>query len=60
MAEYEVHLRILALFISCERHQMSVPFHIGHTNGEYGWIDEPGLPQLEMVLKIFPKLKSLG
>lgn len=52
--------RVLALFKACEEYDMPVIFHMGHTNGEYGLIDELGLPRLEKALKAFPKLKFLG
>ena len=39
---------------------MPVIFHIGHTNGDYGLIDEYGLPRLEKTLKQFPNLKFLA
>ena len=39
---------------------MSVIFHIGDTNGDYGLIDEFGLPRLEKVLQMFPNLQFLG
>ena len=52
--------RVLALFRACEICEMPVTFHIGHTNGEYGLMDELHLPRLEKVLQMFPKLKFLG
>ena len=39
---------------------MPVIFHIGHTNGDYGLIDEFGLPRLEKTLQQFPNLKFLA
>jgi len=52
--------RVLALFRACEKCEMPLTFHIGHTNGEYGLIDELHLPRLEKVLQMFPKLKFLA
>ena len=48
------------LFRHAEACDMPVIFHIGHTNGDYGLIDEFGLPRLEKTLKEFPKLKFLA
>ncbi len=48
------------LFRCCEECGMPVTFHIGKKGGEYGLIDEKGLPKLEKVLKAFPKLLFLG
>lgn len=52
--------RVLKLFASCEKYDMPITFHIGRDNGEYGLIDDFGLPRLEKVLKMFPNLKFLG
>ena len=52
--------RVLALFKACEKYDMPITFHVGRDNGEYGLIDDFGLPRLEKVLKMFPKLKFLG
>lgn len=52
--------RVFALFKACERLNMPVVFHIGHTDGDYGLIDELGLPKLEKALKTFPNLIFLG
>ena len=52
--------RVFALFKACEEYDMPVIFHMGHTNGEYGLIDELNLPRLEKALATFPKLKFLG
>ena len=52
--------RVFALLKACEQCDMPIIFHMGHTNGEYGLIDDLGLPRLEKALKAFPKLKILG
>lgn len=52
--------RVLALFRDCESRNMPVTFHIGTKEGEYGLIDDYGLPRLEKCLQMFPKLKFLG
>lgn len=52
--------RVWNLFKHAEMCEMPVIFHIGHTNGDYGLIDEFGLPRLEKTLKQFPKLKFLA
>lgn len=52
--------RTMKMFEAAEKLGMPVIFHMGHTNGEYGLIDELGLPRLEKVLKAFPKLKIIG
>ncbi len=52
--------RVLALFKACEDNDMPITFHIGTPEGEYGLIDDFGLPRLEKVLKMFPKLRFLG
>ena len=53
--------RVLNLFKHCEKTNMPVIFHIGGSNGgDYGLIDEIGLPRLEKVLKMFPNLQFLG
>lgn len=52
--------RVYALFRACEKQDMPVTFHIGHTNGEYGLIDELGLPKLEKALQDFPNLRFLA
>ncbi len=51
---------VLNLFKHCEACDMPVTFHIGFCGNDYGLIDELGLPRLEKVLKMFPKLKFLG
>lgn len=53
--------KVLNLFKHCEACNMPVIFHIGGPNGhDYGLIDEIGLPRLEKVLQMFPKLQFLG
>jgi len=51
---------VLNLFKHCEACDMPVTFHIGYLGKEYGLVDEIGLPRLEKVLAMFPKLKFLG
>ena len=52
--------RVYALFAACERNHMPVTFHIGSAAGDYGLIDDFGLPRLEQALKDFPNLQFLG
>ena len=56
----KVRFSIWNLFKHAEICEMPVIFHIGHTNGDYGLIDEYGLPRLEKTLQQFPKLKFLA
>ena len=51
---------MLNLFRHAERVQLPVIFHVGKAGKDYGLIDELGLPRLEKVLGMFPKLKFLG
>lgn len=52
---------VLNLFHHAEKSGMPVTFHIGAPGGhDYGLIDEIGLPRLEKVLAMFPRLKFLG
>ncbi|MEA4824059.1 MAG: amidohydrolase family protein [Clostridiaceae bacterium] len=52
---------VLNLFRHAEACGMPVTFHIGNPGGgDYGLIDEIGLPRLEKVLRLFPKLTFLG
>ncbi|HOP12173.1 MAG TPA: hypothetical protein PK629_11870 [Oscillospiraceae bacterium] len=51
---------VLNLFKHCEACDMPVTFHIGFKGNDYGLIDDLGLPRLEKVLNMFPKLKFLG
>ena len=50
----------LNLLRQCEKCEMPVTFHIGDMGGDYGLVDEIGLPRLEKVLQMFPKLTFLG
>jgi len=53
--------RVLNLFAHCEKHNMPVIFHMSlQTTGDYGLIDELGLPRFEKCLQQFPNLKFLG
>lgn len=51
---------VLNLFKHAEKCDMPVIIHIGNMGGDYGLVDELGLPRLEKVLKMFPKLRILG
>ncbi|HBP38486.1 MAG TPA: hypothetical protein DD640_07060 [Clostridiales bacterium] len=48
------------LFYHCEACDMPVIFHIGRMGRDYGIVDDIGLPRLEKVLKLYPKLQFLG
>ncbi len=48
------------LFAACEKCDMPLTFHLGVKGGDYGIVDEVGLPRLEKALRDFPKLKFLG
>lgn len=49
------------VFRAAERMEMPVLIHMSPRVGyEYGVVDEPGLPLLEKVLKMFPRLKLIG
>ena len=52
--------RMLNLLKHCERCGLPVIFHFGGASGDYGVVDEFGLPRLEYVLARFPALKVLG
>jgi len=52
--------RVLNLFRHCDKCGMPVLFHIGCVGDLYGVIDELGLPRLEKVLAMFPKVTFLG
>ncbi len=52
--------RMLALFDACGRCGMPVLFHIGGASGDYGAMDELGLPRLEKLLQMFPDTRFLG
>ena len=51
---------MLNLFKYAEQLDMPVTFHIGNKGHDYGLVDELGLPRLEKVLQMFPKLRFLG
>lgn len=51
---------MLNLFRHCEACDMPVLFHIGDMGNDYGLVDDPGLPRLEKVLAMFPRLTVLG
>ena len=51
---------MLNLFGTAEKLGMFVLFHIGNKGHDYGVVDEIGLPRLEKVLQMFPKLRFLG
>ena len=51
---------MLNLFRHAEKCGMPVTFHIGDMGHDYGVVDEVGLPRLEKVLRMFPKLTFLG
>lgn len=51
---------VLNLFHHCEKCKMPVTFHIGNLGGDYGLVDDLGLPRLEKVLDMFPNLTFLG
>ena len=51
---------MLNLFRHCEACDMPVIFHIGNLGGDYGIVDEAGLPRFEKVLAMFPRLRFLG
>lgn len=51
----------LNFFKHCEECEMPVTFHIApQIGGYYGLVDGFGLPRLEKVLTMFPKLKFIG
>lgn len=53
--------RVLKLFADCEKCNVPVLFHMTLNQGnDYGLIDELGLPRLEKVLGMFPKLTFLA
>ncbi len=52
---------LMNLFSHCEKCEMPVTIHIGSLGGgDYGVVDELGLPRLEKVLKAFPNLQIIG
>ena len=48
------------LFSQLEEFGLSATFHIGNPGGDYGLVDELGLPGLEQTLADFPGLKLIG
>ena len=60
----QIHLldpRMQNLFKACEEVGFSLTFHMSPTSGwSYGVIDENGLPELEICLQRFPKLRFFG
>ena len=49
------------LFRGCEEAGIPLTFHISPNEGwRYGIVDEPGLPELEICLQRFPKLRFFG
>lgn len=52
---------VLNLLYHCEKCDMPVTFHLGNAGyGDYGVIDNLGLPRLEKVLGMFPNLIFIG
>jgi len=60
----QIHLldpRMQNLFKACEEVGFSLTFHMSPISGwSYGVIDENGLPELEICLQRFPKLRFFG
>ena len=53
--------KVVNLFKHAQACGMLVTFHISpQLGGSYGLYDEPGLPQLERCLQLFPRLRFLG
>lgn len=54
--------RVQALFSAAEKVGFPVTFHMSpeSSDGFYGLVDDPGLPQLEETLRRFPKLRIFG
>jgi len=53
--------KTLNLFKHAEDVGLPITFHIAHCfDNVYGLYDDPGLPQLEQCLQMFPKLKLFG
>lgn len=48
------------LFFHAEKCGLPILFHIGKLGGDYGIVDDLGLPKLEATLKRFPNLKLIG
>jgi len=56
-----LHPMVQNLFRHAEDVRLPLTFHMSpQIGGFYGLYDEPGLPQLERCLQLFPKLKFLG
>jgi len=56
-----LHPMVQNLFRHVQDVGFPLTFHIGpQIGGTYGLYDEPGLPQLERSLQLFPKLRFLG
>ena len=56
-----LHPLMLNLFKHAERVGLPLTFHLAPAiGGRYGIYDDPGLPQLEAVLRSYPKLVFLG
>ena len=56
-----LHPMVQNLFKHVEEVGFPLTFHIApHIGGFYGLYDDPGLPQLELCLQRFPKLKFFG
>ena len=51
---------MLNLLKHCEANDMPVIFHIGNMGGDYGIVDDFGLPRMEKALQMFPQLRFLG
>ncbi len=51
---------MLNLYHHCEKCELPIVFHVGNKGGDYGLVDDLGLPRLEKVLGMFPKLKFFG
>lgn len=53
--------RLQNLFRGCEEAGIPLTFHMSsHRGFSYGIVDDPGMPQLELSLQRFPKLKIFG
>ena len=52
--------RTFNLFSHVEKAGLPLTFHIGDLGGDYGLVDDIGLPGLEKALQTFPNLKFLG
>lgn len=52
--------RVMNLLSHCEKSQMPVTIHFGKLGEGCGIADDMGLPRLDKVLEMFPKLKVLG